>query len=393
MKGALASVLVLDLTQVLNGPFATTMLADLGAEVIKVEPTEGEVARAAPPKIGNESYPFMQLNRNKKSITLDLKSEQGKEIFNKLARKADVIVNNFSPGTMDKMGLSYQELKKINPQIIYASSSGFGQTGPYSSRRAYDAVIQAASGIMSLTGHPDNQPTKVGPSITDFMGGMMTALAIVSALYYRKETGKGQEIDISMHDIACSITLEFWADYLVGVKVPRRVGNEDPNVAPANGYAARDGYVIIFAGFDHEWARLAKAMGKEELVDDPRFSSAEARVRHRKEVDAIVAGWVASKSVEELLSELDDAKVVSGPVLNLEQVFDDPHVRYRGIMPEIDHPAAGKVKVLGPLMKFSRSPAEIRSPAPLLGQHNTEILRELGYSTQEIVELRKSGLV
>ncbi len=397
MDKALESVRVLDFSQAFAGPVGTLILRQLGAEVIKVErPGKGDVGRSNPPFVkGGESNIFINVNLGKKSITLNLKSERGHQIARDLVARADVVVENFSPGVMDRLGLGYEKLAKVYPRLIYASASGFGHTGPRSAERSYDLVAQANGGLTSVTGFRDSPPTKVGVAIVDFTTGFHLAMGVMAALLYRSKTGEGQMIDISMQDTAwwlCAVEYSPW--YFLTGKAAPRFGNGIPQVVPYNIYQSNDGYVVINTlGFE-QWEALLRAIGREDLIGLSKYSQSE-RVNYRDEVDTLVQNWTETKSLEEILEKLGDAHVPCERVpSSFEEVCNDSQLLSRQMMIEIDQPASGKVVVPGSPLKLSKTPVNVKDPAPALGEHNSEIYSELlGYSEHEIKELADDGII
>jgi len=397
MVGALEGIKVLDFTQVYSGPFCTLLLKDLGAEVIKIERADaGDVVRNdAPLTEGSESGTFIILNRGKKSITLNVKSEKGREICRELAKKADVLVENFSPGTMDKLGLSSQELCKLNPKLIYASISAYGQTGPRRDYVGYDPVAQAMGGLTSVTGFPDSPPTKCAVSIADFSTGLFTALAIVAALQHRTKTGEGQTIDMSLQDCVWLLTsIEFSPTYFLTGKVPQRLGNGHPMMTPGNLYPAKDGYVIISTGTLAQIQRLYRLMGREDLINTPLCANQKERYKYKDQIDAVVAEWTKTGTVEEITTQLKNADIPCSMVPSFDQVCNDPQLLSREMIIEVEQTVSGKVKTPGSLFKLSKTPGDIKSPAPFLGEHNFEVYSSLlGYTEQEIMQLTNEGIV
>ena len=394
--GALHGIRVLDVTRFYAGPYCPMVLGDLGAEVIKIEePKAGDGQRVLSPSIGEQGYPFLIVNRNKKGITLNLKAERGKEIFKELVKRGDVIIENFAPGVMDKLGLGYDELKKVNAEIIFASVSGFGQKGPYRSRVAYDMIAQAMGGMMSVTGYPNQPPLRVGPSIADFVASLYATVAILAALYYREQTSQGQAIDISMQDCMWAITaIEFLPPYFLSGKPPTRSGNRQHQCAPYNAYRVKDGYIVIATTTDAQWQSLLKVMGRDELSKTPQFATPSKRVANVEQVDALVEEWTKTKTEAQLLAELAAVRVPCAPILDIDKVANDPHLLAREMVAEIDQPGAGNIKVPGSVFKLSATPGKIKLPAPLLGQHNEEIYCGLlGYSKEEVASLADEGII
>ncbi|MFC1916725.1 CaiB/BaiF CoA transferase family protein [Chloroflexota bacterium] len=397
MAKALDDIRVLDFTRFVAGPTCSIVLTDLGAEVIKVEiPEGGDASRGIPPFTkGLESGFFINLNRGKKSITLNLTTERGRRIAVELAEKVDVLVENFSPGVMDRLGLGYEELARFNPGLIYASSSGFGHTGPRSSGLAFDIVAQSTGGLMSVTGFPDGPPTKVGPAVSDSLGGFHTAMAIMAALHYRSRTGEGQRIDISMQDCVWSVTaIEYAPFYFLDNEVPKRFGNSAIEAVPYGTYPAKDDYIIIACVTIGQWEGLLRAIGKEDLIGVPKYSTQAERVNYRDEVDLMVSEWTKTKTVEEIMNALTNVGVPCSLVATFDQVANDPQLLSREMIVEVEQPISGKVKVPGSVFKMSKTPGEVKLPAPFLGEHNYEIYSDvLGYNEQEIRKLADDGII
>jgi len=395
MKQALENIRVLDLTRVLAGPYATMILGDLGADIIKIEmPGTGDDSRAFGPYVNNESAYFMSLNRNKRSITLNLKSEKGKEVFIEMVKKADVLVENFRPGTMEKLGLGYDYLSTINPRLIYAASSGYGHTGPYSKKAAYDAVVQAMGGIMSITGQKDGKFTRVGTSIADINSGLFTAIGILAALNSRHVTGKGQKVDVAMLDALVAILENAIARYVVTGEVPKPGGNRHPSIVPFEPFETLDGEVVVAVGNDTLWAKFCQVIGREELINDERFKTNPLRNKNYDELRPLIAESMKKKTTAEWLKLLDEAGVPNGPINTIDKVLEDPQIKARNMIVEIEHPVAGKLKVPGVPIKLSATPGSIRTPAPVLGQHTEEILKELlGYDDEKIQSLREANAI
>lgn len=394
MKKALEGVRILDLTRVLAGPYASMVLSDLGAEIIKIEtPGHGDDSRGYGPFLNGESAYFMSINRNKKSLTLNLKTEEGKKIFFRLLKDADVVLENFRPGTMDKLGLAYEELEKANPGIIYAACSGFGHSGPYSQKAAYDIIVQAMSGMMSITGTPDGPPTRTGASIGDITAGLFTAIGIVSALYNRKETGKGQKVDVAMLDCQVAILENAVARYFISGKSPEPIGNRHPSISPFSVFSASDGYIIVAAGNDFLWKKWCEAVGRNDLADDPRFKTNSDRTEHWELLEEIMNDVIGAKTVEEWLDLFEKSGIPSSPINNLEKVVQHPQVLAREMIVYQEHPVAGRVMMPGIPIKLSKTPGEITTPAPLLGEHTQSILNGLGYTDDDISRLKEQGVI
>ncbi len=397
MASILEGIKVLDFTQVYSGPFCTLLLKDLGADVIKVErPEGGDLIRYDIPHTeGGEGGPFIILNRGKKSLTVDLKTEKGRDICKKLIKKVDVLVENFSPGTMDKLGLDSKEMCKLNPKLIYASISAYGQTGPRRDYPGFDPVAQAMGGMIAVTGFPDN-PTRCGVSIADFSSGFFTTLAIVSALYHRQKTGEGQVIDISMQDSIWQLTsIEFAPYYWLNNVIPPRLGNQHAAMIPCNLYTTKDGdRVYISAGVLAQVHRLYTAMGRKDLIDTPLGANQNERFQHRQEIDDLVATWAKTKTTQEIQDILKKVDVPCTRLPSFDEVCKDPQLLSRKMIIEVNQPVSGKVKVPGSLFKLSKTPGKIDYPAPFLGENNYEVLNEmLGYTEKEINKLDDEGII
>lgn len=391
---ALEGITILDLTRVLVGPYATMVLADLGANVIKIEmPGKGDDARHFGPYIHDESAYFMSLNRNKRSMTLNLKKEEGKRLLLEMVKKVDVVVENYRPGTMEKLGLGYERLKKENPQLIYAAASGFGHSGPYSKKAAYDAVVQAMGGIMSITGQEGGKPTRVGPSIGDIAAGLFTAIGILTALVSRDKTGKGQKVDVAMLDCQVAILENAIARYVVTGKAPEPIGNRHASIVPFEPFETKDGELMIAAGNDALWRKLCLAMKKKELMDDERFTTNPLRKENYSDLRKLVAASIIQKDTSAWQEILDNAGVPNGPINSIDKVIENPQVLAREMIVEAYHPKAGKLKMPGIPIKLSDTPGEIRTASPVLGQHTYEILEELlGLDQEEISQLMKKNI-
>jgi CoA:oxalate CoA-transferase len=396
MAKALEGVRVLDLTQYLSGPHGTSVLCELGAEIVKVErPGSGEPERkAAPMTPKGESYQFIAYNRGKKSVTLNLKNPEGLEIARKLVARCDVLVENFAPGVLERLGLGYEVAKEINPGIIYASISGFGQTGPRRDEITYDMVGQAMGGLMSVTGYEGGEPLKAGISLADYMGGYNAAIAILAALHYKNVAGEGQYIDISMQDSIWAMVFPDRANYFDTLVPPQRIGNRLSSSSPFGSYHARDGYVVICTITDGQWQNVLKAIEREDLCDDERFITRVQRAKNMEEVESLVNDWLKDKTVEEALAVLKKCKVPASSVPTFEQVINDPQIQHREMIVEVEQPISGKVKVGGSVYKMSKTPGNRKLSIPLVGEHNQEIYGDLlGIDPEEMERLKEEGAI
>jgi crotonobetainyl-CoA:carnitine CoA-transferase CaiB-like acyl-CoA transferase len=395
MARALDGIRIIDFSKALAGPYCTMLLADMGAEVIKVEmPGSGDDSRGwGPPFIEGEAAYFLSVNRNKKSITLNLKDPKAKEIALKIIEKADIVLESNRPGVMTKLGLDYETVKKINPEIIYCSISGFGQTGPYSKRPGFDQVIQGYGGIMGLTGEKGGGPLKVGIAVTDIATGMFAATGILTALYHRERTGQGQHVDASMLDGQVSWLTYQAGRYLASGNVPQRIGSAHPLIVPYQDFEASDGFINIAAGNDNLWKKFCTATDLNDIADDPKFATNPKRVENRDEVVAIVSKKIKTKTMQEWLDILNDAGVPCGPIYTVDQIFKDPQVLAREMLVEVDHPKCGKIQVIGSPIKLSETPAEITTHPPMLGEHNSSILQEFGFSEEDITKLKEDKVI
>jgi len=395
MPGPLAGVKVLSFGRMLSGPYAAMLLSDLGAEVIKVEATGyGDPARFAEPFIEEISSYFLSINRGKKSITLDLKKEDGKDIVFKLVKQVDILIENFRPGVMDKLGMGYASICSRNPGIIYASLSGFGQTGPYALRPAFDMIAQGMGGVVSITGEPGRPPVRVGYSIGDMGASLFAAVAILAALHERKNSGKGQYIDVSMLDSQVALAENACARYFATRKIPKPAGSRHPLFTPFQVFQTNDGHIVLIAFHDDKWEAFCKAAGRDAWITDSRFKSNAARLENYdiflQEMNAVMK----SRTTKEWMEILEASDIMHGPVNTIDQVVKDPHIRQRDMILEVSHPKAAKLEVVGTPMKFSRTPCRIDTACPDLGEHTDEILTDLlGLSTEEIQKLRKTRVI
>ena len=395
MAGPLKGIRVLDLTRILAGPYAAMILRDLGAEVIKIEqPVVGDEARGIGPFKNDFSLYFMSINRGKKSLTLNLKSQLGKAIFVDLVKQSDVLVENFRPGAMKRLGLDYETLKKHRPSLLYAACSGFGQTGPYAGRGAYDMIIQGMGGIISITGEPDRPPVRVGTSISDLTAALFTAIGILSALRHRDQTGEGQLIDVGMLDCQVAILENALVRYLSTGEVPQPLGRRHPTITPFEAFESADGYVVIAMGNNVLWKKFCDHVNQPELVDDERFCSNALRTEHHDELFPILAEIMRQRSTEQWVTALEEIGVPCGPVNTVDKVATDPQVLAREMIVEVEHEVTGTVGIPGIPIKLSETPGRVDAPAPNLGEHTEEILTGLlGLGSDEVDRLKQQGVV
>jgi formyl-CoA transferase len=398
MAKALDGIRVLDLTQYEAGPSCTETLAWLGAEVIKIEPPTGEAARRGlSERPDMDSVFFCLLNANKQSVTLNLKSERGRRMFEDLVKKADVVVENLGPGSMDRLGFGYEALARINPRIISASVKGFGSEGTYAAYNSFEMIAQAMGGIMSLTGSPDGPPTRVEAGLGDTGAGLHTAIGILAAIVQRQTTGVGQRVEVAQQDCVVNLTRIHFRDHHLGVHpIPRR-GNRSPGAAPSNLYRCRpfgpNDYVFVHVANADMWTALTHAIGQPELADDPRFADRSGRVAHVEELEALVEGWTEKRTKHEAMDVLASAGVPCGAVLDSVEVMSNEHLRSRGMLVDVDHPTRGRITMLGSPIHLSASPTEVKR-APLLGEHNAEVYgRLLGLGETELAGLRHDGVL
>ncbi|MCX7780095.1 MAG: CoA transferase [Negativicutes bacterium] len=395
-KGALYGVRILDLTRVLAGPFCTMLLGDMGADIIKIEePGKGDDTRGYPPFLNGYSAYFTNLNRNKKSIALDLKKDEAKEIFWKMVANADVVIENYKPGTMEKLGLSYEKARAVNPRIIYASISGFGQYGPYKDRPGYDIIGQAMGGLMSVSGWPDSPPTRSGTAMGDILGGLNCCIGILAALKSRDNTGKGQYVDVSLVDSVVSSMETIIQLYLVEGRIPTRIGNRYEFIYPYDSFQAADGWVVIGVGGDEVWRRFCKAIEREDLLADTSLEKNRDRVENHQKLKQAVTEWTSIRTVDSIVELLLSHSVPCAPIYTIDRVVNDPHIAVaREMIIEMDHPVEGKMKVVNCPIKFSDTKPMIRSTAPHLGEHTASILKDfLGMSEEEVARLKVSGAI
>ena len=394
--GPLHGITVLDLTRVLSGPYCTMMLADMGARVIKIEqPGRGDDTRAwGPPFQHGESTYFLSINRNKESVTVDFKHPDGRRLLESLIERADVLVENFRPGTLDRLSLGYSHLLSRFPRLIYCSVSGFGQTGPRRSQPGYDAVMQGEGGLMSITGSKDGPPYRLGVAIADIVSGMFAAYGVATGLLSRERTGSGQLVDVGMLDSVAALLTYQAGIYFATGEAPERMGNRHPTIVPYETFEAADGDLVIAVGNDELWRRLCDVLGLGDLATDPRFATNQVRVVNHAELRLILAETLQKRPHQVWIDELTRAGVPCGAVRSLDQVLTDPQLIERGMIASLDHPVAGALNVLGVPVKLSRSPGLVRTPPPLLGEHTTRVLTEdLGLDAMAIECLKRDGVI
>ena len=393
--GPLAGLTVLDLTRVLAGPYCTMFLADMGARVLKIEqPGRGDDTRAwGPPFVGGESTYFLSVNRNKESVTLDFKAPEGRNILDQLIARADVVVENFRPGTLRRLGLDYESLRLSNPKLIYCSISGFGQTGPRSAEPGYDAVVQAEGGLMSLTGDAGGPPFRLGVAIADLTAGLLATQGIALALYARERTGQGQAVDVALYDAVISLLSYQASAALNASTVPSRIGNRHPQIAPYDLFPAADGDFFLAVGNDQQFTRLCAVAGVPALAADPRFASNPARVANGDALRACLTDALKARGRSHWITALTTAGVPCGAVRDVREALHDPQVEARDMIAAVEHAAAGIVRLLGVPLKLSDTPGAIRTAPPALGQHTDAVLTELGLTDTDIAALRRSHIV
>jgi len=391
----LAGIRVIDLTRVLAGPFCAMSLGDMGAEVIKIEePGKGDDTRGWPPFAGGEATYFMSVNRSKKSLTLNMKAPEGQAILRRLIARADVVLENFRPGTMERLGFGYDALRKLNPRLVYCSISGFGESGPESSRPGYDLIVQGESGVMDLTGFPDGPPVKVGNSIGDLVSGMAAAQGVVLALLSRAKTGRGQKVEIGMLDVMASLLSYQAGLYWNAGGKPARRGNQHPSIVPYEVFQAQDAYMTLGVANNSLWERMCRAIGREDLMQDPRFSTDANRVKNRDALVPALNAEFGRRPVADWLKRLDDAGVPAGRIKTVAEVCESDHLRERGMFVKVAHPKAGAVTSMGVPIRLWDTPGAAQSPSPLLGQHTDEILTTLlKIPRAKVDKLRAAGVV
>ncbi len=396
MSGPLADLRVVDLSRILAGPYLTMMLGDLGADVVKIEQpgTGDDTRRWGPPYVDGESTYYLAINRNKRSVTLNLKDARAREILLGLIRDADILVENFKTGTMERMGLGYEQtLRELNPRLIYASITGYGRTGPYADRPGYDYMAQAMSGLMSVTGEPGGAPLKTGVAIADLTTSMTGCSAILAALHQRDRTGQGQRVDLSLLETVVGWLIHLATDYFATDEPPGRVGNSHPSIVPYQVFRGSDRYFAFGALNDRQFRDFAGVLGHHEWADDARFKTNSDRVRNRSALLPLIETVLAGRTAEEWVAAMLAVGVPAGPVNTIDQVFRDPQVLARDMLLSVDHPTLGSVRMAGIPYKLGDTPADVRRHPPLLGEHTDEVLGELGMSADEIDRLRRAGAI
>ena len=394
-KLPLQDIKVIDFSQILAGPFCTMLLSDMGADVIKIEKPNGgdDTRRYGPPFIEGESAAFLTLNRNKRSIVLDLKSEQGIAVVRRMLEDADVMIHNFRPGVVDRMGLGYDDVSALNPAIVYCTVSGFGMTGPYSSRAGFDLVAQGMSGLMSINGFPGAPPAKVGVPMADLNTGMFCAYGILTAYINRLSTGKGQHVDASLIESGIAYTLYESATYFATGEVAGPLGSAHRMIAPYQAFATQDGYINIGAANQNNWERMCRAVGRADLLDDDRFASNPERMVSIDALTPIMEETFRTQTTAHWVEVLENAGVPCGPIYNIEQVYADPHVQSREMSVALEHPKSGSIRNIGVPVKLSDTPGSVRTPAPVLGQHSDEVLAQYGYAEGDVAAFRDAGVL
>ena len=394
MASALEDVKVVDLTRTLAGPFCTMMLGDLGADVVKIEePERGDETRSWTPFWNGESTQFVSFNRNKRSLSLNLKEEEGLDIVRSLAADADVMIESFRAGALERMGLGYEDIRRINPGIVYCSISGYGRTGPMAEKPGYDLIIQAYSGLMDLTGEPDGLPLRVGFSLVDLFTGMMAYGSVVTALYHQRQTGQGQRIEAALLDGQVAALSYHATAYMATGVVPQRMGSGHPSLVPYQSFPASDGYFILGVANQGLWERFCAAIERPDLLEDTRFKTNDDRVAHRAECVGLLSEIFRTRTVAEWVEVIERAGVPCGPINRVDDVVNNPQVQARNMIAELSHPNVPNLRIPNSPLKLAETPADIKRPPPLLGQHNDEILAELGYGAVEIGELKRKGVI
>ena len=394
-RGPLAGLVVLELAQIMAGPTCGALLADLGADVIKVERIPGgdDTRRYAEPQVNGESAAFMMMNRNKRSIAVDLKTDGGRSVLQQLARRADVLLENYRRGALDRLGLGFDALHAINPALIYCSISGYGRTGPAADKGGFDLIAQGASGLMSITGEPGGAPVKVGSPVTDLNAGILGVVGILAALVHRLKSGQGQHVDTSLFEAGIHQTAWQAAIFFATGTPPGPLGSAHVLAAPYQAFPTRDGWINIGGANQANWERLARLVGLPELITDARFASNSGRMAHRDELARVLGERLRTRDTGEWLRKLDAAGVPAGPIQSIEQMTRDPQTLAREMVVALDHPVAGRTHALGVPVKLSATPGSLRAPAPTFGQHTAEVLREFGFDAAQIEALVAQGAI
>ena len=391
--GPLKGIKVLDFTHVLSASYGTMLLGDLGAEIIKIEKIgTGDPLRNTPPLQNGESAYFFCSNRNKKCLALDLKKRGGKELVYRLVKNCDIFAENFRPGVMDRLGLGYEEIKEIKPDIIYASLSAFGETGPYKDKPGFELIIQSLAGLVSVTSKPGERPAKVQPQVVDLCGGMFLAIAILGALYHRQQTGQGQRVTTSLLESLVAIMTNLIGMHLMGAKVPTGMGTRNPMMFPSQAFKTKDSYISLVVVPAH-WERFCTALGKPEWVTDPDLCNVVYRVQHYDEMEAMVEAVTTTKTTAEWLEIFEAHQVAAGSINTVEELFEDPQFNALDLIATLSHSKAGEIKILKPPWHLSKTPESVTLPPPALGEHTTQILKENGFSAEEIETMMDEGII
>lgn len=393
-NGPLHGIRILDFTHVLGGPFATMLLGDMGAEVVKVEPLgRGDSTRlSGPPFQEGESAYFMCVNRNKRSICVNLKKEEGKQLIKRMVKDFDVLVECFRPRVMEKLGLGYEEMKAIRPDLIYASLNAFGSKSPYRDKPGFEFIIQSLTGLVDVTTEPGRKPSKIQIQIVDLCAGMFLAMTVMGAIYHRKVSGQGQRVEVSLLEATVAMMANLAGIYFMTGKVPIGQGTRNPQVMPSQGFQTKDSYIAVVTQPQH-WEKFCKAMGKPEWIDDPNLSNAAYRVEHYDEVEALFEKVTTTRTTKEWLERFAEHEIAAGPINKVEEFFEEPIAEALGLVTQIDHPKAGKIKLLRQPWTMDGTPGGIRIPPPVLGQHTAQVLGEAGLSPAEIESLESQGVI